>query len=265
MSTAARENRRPSHLADLWGKTALVTGATRGIGRALALGLSRAGVTVLVAGRSPSTAGTVAAEIRSTTGHRAIGIRLDVCSPRDELAGVIDSATGMVGEIDILVNNAGVITRSPSVELSADDWQSVVHTNLTGTFDVTRIVGARMLSVGRGRIINITSVLAFSGGRSVVAYAATKGAVAQLTRALAVEWAASGVTVNAIAAGYIRTDLTAALQLDPARSQEILARVPAGRWGEPNDLVGPVCFLASDMSAYVNGAVLAVDGGWLAA
>ncbi|MFC9876231.1 SDR family oxidoreductase [Nocardia salmonicida] len=242
-----------------------MTGATRGIGRALALGLSRAGVTVLVAGRSAATAHSVAAEIQSATGHRTIGIRLDVCSPRDELSRVIDSATEMVGEIDILVNNAGIITRSPSIDVSADDWQSVVHTNLSGTFEVTRSVGARMLSARSGRIINITSVLAFSGGRSVVAYAATKGAVAQLTRSLAVEWAASGVTVNAIAAGYIRTDLTAALRLEPTRSQEILARVPAGRWGEPDDLVGPVCFLASDMSAYVNGAVLAVDGGWLAA
>jgi 2-dehydro-3-deoxy-D-gluconate 5-dehydrogenase len=165
--------------------------------------------------------------------------------------------------VDILVNNAGIIRRAPAVEHDDLDWDEVLEIDLTAVFRLCRAAGARMVAKGHGKIINVASLLAFQGGILVPSYAAAKGGVAQLTKALANEWAASGVNVNAIAPGYMRTENTRALQDDPVRHQQITSRVPAGRWGEPTDLAGPVVFLASRASDYLNGHVLVVDGGWM--
>jgi 2-deoxy-D-gluconate 3-dehydrogenase len=167
------------------------------------------------------------------------------------------------GVIDILVNNAGIIRRAPAAEHSDEDWDRVLQINLTAAFVLSRQIGRQMVARGRGKIIFIASILSFQGGITVPGYAASKGGIAQLTMALANEWAGRGVNVNAIAPGYVRTDNTQALRDDAMRSQQILARIPAGRWGEPDDLKGPAVFLASDASDYMHGAVLLVDGGWM--
>ncbi len=180
-------------------------------------------------------------------------------TPDELVAATVDQ----LGGLDILINNAGIIRRSPAVDFSDDDWAAVVDVNLTATFRLCRAAGRHMLARGRGKIVNVASLLAFQGGITVPAYAASKGGVAQLTKALANEWAARGVNVNAIAPGYIRTDNTAALQADPVRNRQILERIPAGRWGEPADIGGAAVFLASRASDYVNGHVLVVDGGWM--
>lgn len=247
----------------LTGRNAIVTGGTRGIGYGLALGLGEAGASVFVTGRSKNGVDEAVATLRDR-GIEADGIAWDVTDTEraDEVVrSVVDSA----GRLDILVNNAGIIERSPAEEFPLADWQRVISTNLTAAFALSQAAGRVMVEQGRGRIINIASVLGFSGGRNVVAYSAAKGGLVQLTRALAVEWSGRGVTTNAIAAGYVETDLTAALRSDPERYQSLLSRIPAGRWGVPEDLVGATVFLASDAAAYVTGAVLAVDGGWLAA
>ena len=170
----------------------------------------------------------------------------------------------LLGPVDILVNNAGIIRRTPAAEHSDEDWDAVVNINLSAVFRMCRAAGVHMLERGSGKIVNIASLLAFQGGIIVPGYAAAKGGVAQLTKALANEWAAKGINVNAIAPGYMSTDNTAALRADTARYSQILERIPAGRWGEPEDLAGAVVFLASNASAYVNGHVLVVDGGWMA-
>jgi len=169
----------------------------------------------------------------------------------------------VVGDIDILVNNVGIIRWAPAVESIDDDWDDVLAVNLMAVYKLCRAAGKRMIANGRGKIVNISSLLAFQGGITVPSYAASKGGVAQLTKALANEWASKGVNVNAIAPGYIHTDNTAALAADPARNQQITVRIPAGRWGEPADLGGAAVFLASRASDYVNGHVLVVDGGWM--
>jgi 2-deoxy-D-gluconate 3-dehydrogenase len=177
---------------------------------------------------------------------------------------LIDEVAGGLGRLDILVNNAGLIRRAPAAEYSDDDWDRVIEVDLTAAFRLARAAGALMIASGRGgRIVNVASILAFQGGITVPAYAAAKGGLAQLTKALANEWAAKGVNVNAIAPGYIETDVTTALRADPIRNRQILDRIPAGRWGQPDDLAGAVVFLASPASRYVHGHVLAVDGGWL--
>lgn len=253
----------PLHLFDLTGKVALVTGATRGLGRAIAAGLARAGAHVVVTGRSSSTARAVAEELVAE-GRRATGTALDVTRP-EQVTEVLSQVAEDNGGLDIVVNNAGVIERHPAEHYPDDSWRRVLDTNLDGTFFVSRAAGALMLRQGGGSIVNVASVLATSGGRNVVAYAASKGALVQLTRSCAVEWAARGVRVNAIAAGYFETDLTADLRDDPDRSRALLGRVPAGRWGRPEELVGAVLYLASPAAGYVHGAVLEVDGGWTAA
>jgi 2-dehydro-3-deoxy-D-gluconate 5-dehydrogenase len=175
---------------------------------------------------------------------------------------VAETIAGL-GGLDLLVNNAGTIRRAPAAETSDEDWLAVIDVNLHGVFRGCRAAGRHMLERGRGKIVNVASLLSFQGGITVPAYAAAKGGVAQLTRALANEWAGRGVNVNAIAPGYVRTDNTAALQKDATRSRQILERIPAGRWGEPSDVVGPAVFLCSPASDYVHGHVLVVDGGWM--
>jgi 2-deoxy-D-gluconate 3-dehydrogenase len=218
------------------GRVALVTGGNRGLGRACADALAEAGATVIAAGSR----------------------ELDLAS-----ADLHAYVSGL-DRIDILVNNAGIIRRAPAAEVTADDWDAVLTVNLDAAFQLSQAAGRRMIAQGHGKIINIASMLSFQGGIRVPAYTASKHAILGLTRALANEWAGSGVNVNAIAPGYMATDNTAALRADPDRAPGILDRIPAGRWGEPDDLKGAVVFLASDAARYVHGAVLPVDGGWLA-
>ena len=242
------------------GLNALVTGAGTGIGAALAQALAAAGADVACHGNKhvpDETAGAI-----RKLGRRAAVLVGDV---RDAATAdaLVEGTVRELGSIDILVNNAGTIRRSPAVDFSDDDWAAVIDVNLTAVFRLCRAAGKHMVARGRGKIVNIASLLSFQGGITVPAYAASKGAVAQLTKALSNEWASKGVNVNAIAPGYIRTDNTAALQADPTRSRQILERIPAGRWGEVSDLTGAAVFLASPASNYVNGHLLVVDGGWL--
>ncbi len=245
------------------GAVALVTGGTRGIGRAVADGLAAAGAIVTVTGRDAG----VLDEVVGAAAHRGLtmyGLPWEAQQPQAADA-LVDQILDRHGQLDILVNNAGAIQRAPAEQHTLAGWQRMIETNLTGAFALSAAAGRVMLPRGRGRIVNIASVLAFSGGRGVVAYAASKGGLIQLTRSLAVEWADRGVLVNAIAAGYIDTDLTQPLRTDPVRHGELLTRIPAGRFGTPADLIGPTIFLCSSAASYVTGAVLAVDGGWLAA
>jgi 2-deoxy-D-gluconate 3-dehydrogenase len=243
----------------LQGKVALVTGASRGLGRGMAIGLAEAGADVVVHASVPP-AGT-AREIEQL-GRRAVAFGADLAD-RPSVDRLAQEAVAAFGRIDILVNNAGIIKRQPAVDHSDEFWDSVIEVNLSSMFRLSRAIGAQMLERGSGKIINIASLLSFQGGITVPGYAAAKGGVAQLTKALANEWAPRGINVNAIAPGYMATDNTAALRDDPVRSRQILERIPAARWGTPADLAGAVIFLASPSSDYVNGQVLAVDGGWL--
>jgi len=248
---------------DLRGKVALVTGGTRGIGRALAEGLGDAGAAVAITGRQRDSVEDAAAELRKR-GVKATGVPWDA-QEHDLARDVVSAVLAEWGRLDILVNNAGIIERYPATDYPLESWNRVIATNLTSVMALSQAAGKEMIAQGGGRIVNIASVLAFSGGRNVVAYAASKGGLVQLTRALAVEWANHGVAVNAIAAGYIRTDLTSALRSDPNRERELLSRIPLARWGMPSELTGATIFLSSEAASYVTGAVLAVDGGWTAA
>ncbi|MFG1753227.1 SDR family oxidoreductase [Streptosporangium sandarakinum] len=241
----------------LEGRTALVTGARTGIGRAVAVGLAAAGADLVLHGRDDDL-DEVEAEVRGT-GRRATRWILDLSDP-----GRIPEAAERLGPVDVLVNNAGIIRRAPAAGHSYADFRDVLDVNLDAVFLLSRAVGAGMLTRRSGKIIMIASMLSFQGGINVPGYTASKHAVAGLTRALACEWAASGVQVNAIAPGYIATENTRRLREDPVREAEIAGRIPAGRWGAPEDLVGAAVFLASSASDYVNGHLLAVDGGWLA-
>ena len=244
------------------GRVALVTGGNRGLGQAYAVALAEAGADVALLGRSDtaSTRTPVAA-----LGRRLVDVPGDLSRAAPaELAAAVDTVVTELGRLDILVNNAGIIRRAPAVEVTARDWDEVMTVNLDAVVHLSQAAGRVMLARGGGRIINIASMLAYQGGIRVPGYAATKHAVVGLTRALANEWAGAGVNVNAIAPGYIATDNTASLRADPERAQAILDRIPAGRWGRPDDLMGAVVFLASDAARYVHGAVLPVDGGWLA-
>ena len=255
----------PSHLGaifDLHGQHALVTGASRGLGRAMAMALASAGADVVCATTHAGGARETVEAIEGS-GRRAWEVVADL-GDRDALESMTTDVELAAGPIDILVNNAGTIRRQAAVEYSIADWDTVMRTNLDATFLLCQHFGREMVSRGSGKIINVASLLSFSGGMTVPAYTASKHAVAGLTKALANEWAAHGVQVNAIAPGYFRTDNTQALQDDEARSEQISARIPAGRWGEPSDLAGAVIFLASRASDYVNGHLLVVDGGWMA-
>jgi 2-deoxy-D-gluconate 3-dehydrogenase len=242
------------------GLAALVTGAGTGIGGAIARALAEAGADVACHGNKHAPEEAVA-EIRKL-GRRAVVVQGDVREAATADA-LVEATVRELGAIDILVNNAGTIRRAPAVDFSDEDWAAVLDVNLTAVFRLCRAAGKRMIARGRGKIVNISSLLAFQGGITVPSYAASKGGVAQLTKALANEWASKGVNVNAIAPGYIHTDNTAALAADPVRNQQITVRIPAGRWGEPADLGGAAVFLSARASDYVNGHVLVVDGGWM--
>ncbi len=243
-------------LFDLAGRKALVTGGSRGIGRGIAQGLKEAGAEVAVIGRSETVFQTAAED-------GFLPIQADL-GDREELRRGFEEATAKLRGLDILVNNHGLQRRHPAERFPLADWDLVIEVNLTSIFELCQLAAGIMLPRAQGKIINIASVLSFSGGITVPAYAAAKGGVAQMTKALANEWAGKGVNVNAIAPGYIATDLNEALINDPVRNRQILERVPAGRWGIPDDLKGVAIFLASPASDYVHGAVLPVDGGWLA-
>ncbi|UNZ15845.1 SDR family oxidoreductase [Streptomyces sp. 891-h] len=250
----------PSPLFDLRGRTALVTGSRTGIGRAIAVGLAQAGADLVLHGHHDDlddTARQVEAAGRSA--RRWIRDLSSTEHLAEEAGEVLDETP-----VDILVNNAGIIRRSPATEMADEDWTAVLTTNLDAVFTLARAAGARMLARGSGKIINIASLLSFQGGINVAGYTASKHAVTGLTRALANEWAGRGVQVNAIAPGYIATSNTRALRSDPVREPEIRSRIPAGRWGTAEDLVGAAVFLAAPASDYVCGHVLTVDGGWLA-
>ncbi|MEO6391604.1 MAG: 2-dehydro-3-deoxy-D-gluconate 5-dehydrogenase KduD [Pyrinomonadaceae bacterium] len=246
------------------GKVALVTGASAGLGAAIAVALAEAGADVAVHGnsRTPDATG----ELITARGRRSLTLRGDLAdsdTPRHLVEHTIDE----FGRLDILINNAGTIRRAPAVSYSENDWASVIEVNLTSVFRLSQLAGRHMLErtdgVRGGKIVNIASLLSFQGGMTVPAYAASKGGVAQLTKALANEWAAQGVNVNAIAPGYMRTDNTTALQNDETRNRQILERIPAARWGEADDLAGAAVFLSSPASDYMHGHILVVDGGWM--
>jgi 2-deoxy-D-gluconate 3-dehydrogenase len=244
------------------GKNALVTGSRTGLGAAIAIGLAQAGANVVVHGRSTAGMDAVCAAIRDA-GGKALTAVGDVAQP-EVCEKLVDITTREFGSLDILINNAGIIRRSPAAEFSARDWQDVIDANLSAVFRLSQLAGRQMLERKSGKIVNIASLLSFQGGILVPAYAAAKGAVAQLTKAMANEWASRGVNVNAIAPGYMVTANTAALREDPVRSRQILERIPAGRWGDPQDIAGAAVFLSSPASDYIHGHVLVVDGGWLA-
>lgn len=245
----------------LEGKTALVTGAAGGLGAAIAIALAEAGAAVACHGnRRPADA---TAEQIQSVGKQAQSFSADLSQAHgaDKLFSTVSAA---MGAPDILVNNAGMIHRNTAESFEADAWNTVLQVNLTSVFRLSQLAGTEMLKQGSGKIINIASLLSFQGGIRVPAYAASKGGVAQLTKALANEWAGRGIQVNAIAPGYFRTENTSALQKDETRNRQILERIPAQRWGNPEDIAGAAVFLASSASDYVNGEVLVVDGGWMA-
>ena len=245
---------------DLTGNAAVVTGAGTGLGRGMALALASAGADIVVVDRTPAE--EVAFEIRRL-GRRALAVTADL-SVMASVDLVVETCVAEFGKVDILVNNAGIIRRTPAIEFSEQDWDDVMAVNAKAVFFLAQAAARDMVKRGRGKIISTASLLAFQGGILVPSYAASKGAVAQVTKALANEWAQHGINVNAIAPGYMATNNTKALREDPVRSRAILDRIPAGRWGVPEDLQGAVVFLASPASDYVNGHVLVVDGGWLA-
>lgn len=246
---------------NLQGKVALVTGCDKGLGQGMALGLAEAGCDIISVSRSipQETAEKVAA-----LGRRMFAIQADLSQP-DAIADIVPAAVAAAGRIDILVNNAGTIRREDALTFSEKNWDDVMNLNLKSVFFLSQAVAKQFLQQGNGgKIINIASMLSFQGGIRVPSYTASKSGVLGITRLLANEWAQHGINVNAIAPGYMATNNTQQLRDDAERSKEILDRIPAGRWGTPDDLKGPVVFLASSASDYINGYTVAVDGGWLA-
>lgn len=245
------------------GKVALVTGAARGLGQALARGLAEAGAEVVLLDVLPLDDSL--REVASL-GRRGFGLTEDLSSLTAERAGeIVARSVALAGRLDILVNNAGIIRRAPALDYPSEDWEAVLGLNLSSAFFLSQAAARHFVAAGqRGKILQTASLLSFQGGLFVPAYAAAKSGLAGLTRALANEWASLGINVNAIAPGYMVTEVTAALRADPVRSEAILSRIPAGRWGEPADLQGAAVFLASAASDYLHGVVLPIDGGWLA-
>lgn len=247
---------------DLTGKTALVTGCNKGIGKGMALGLAEAGADIIGVSASLELSGSDIENKVTALGKKFKAYQADF-SNRDSLYAFIKKALAENPAIDILVNNAGTIMRAPAAEHSDEYWDKVITINLDSQFIMAREIGKHMLQRGSGKIIFTCSLLSFQGGITVPGYAASKGALASLVKALSNEWASKGVNVNGIAPGYIATDNTEALRNDAARSKTIMDRIPAGRWGEPEDFKGAVVYLASPASGYVNGTILTVDGGWM--
>jgi 2-deoxy-D-gluconate 3-dehydrogenase len=247
---------------DLTGKTALVSGCKRGLGRGMAVALAQAGADIIGVSATLETEGSAVQADVEALGRKFKGYACDFAD-KAQLLAFADQVRAENPQIDILVNNSGTIKRAPAAQHSDDDWDEVIEVNLSSQFRLTRAIGADMVARGSGKVIFTASLLSFQGGITVPGYAASKGGIAQLTKAFANEWAAHGVNVNAIAPGYIATDNTQALREDAARSKSILERIPAGRWGDPTDFAGPIVFLASEASSYIHGTVLAVDGGWL--
>lgn len=246
-------------LFSLKGRTAVVTGATRGLGQGMALGLAEAGADIVGIGSSnqPETKEKV-----ESLGRSYFEIRADLLNQKN-LSSVVEEAVSKTGKVDILVNNAGIIRREVAEKFSDEDWHDVVDINLNTVFKLTRDFGKHMIDNGFGRVVNIASMLSFQGGLKVPAYSATKHGVAGLTKSFANEWASKGVNVNAIAPGYFVTDNTAPIRENKDRYDFITSRIPKGEWGSPEDLKGPVVFLASEAGHYVNGHILCVDGGWM--
>lgn len=250
-------------LFSLEGKTALVTGCKRGIGFAMAEALAEAGADILGVSASLETEGSDIEKAVKATGRKFKGYQCDF-SDRKSLYSFIEKVKSENPQIDILINNAGTIMRKPAAEHPDEYWDKVIEVNQNAQFILTREIGKEMIKRGSGKVIFTASLLTFQGGITVPGYAASKGAIGQLTKAFANEWASKGVQINAIAPGYIATDNTEALRNDPDRSESILSRIPAGRWGKPEDFKGPTIFLASSASDYMNGEVMLVDGGWMA-
>ena len=251
-----------TQLLSLEGKTAVVTGGTSGIGRAISLGLADAGADVVATARRQNEVDQTAAEVEAR-GRRTVRIASDVCN-RATLETLLAAVLRSLGKVDILINCAGRIKRAPTVDFPEEEWTSILDTNLTGTLRACQVFGPHMLGRGYGRIINISSLNSFVALSEVAAYAASKAGVASLTRSLAVEWSKKGVTVNAIAPGVFRTDLNAQLLDSTPRGQELLMRTPMGRFGKTEELIGAAVFLASDSASFVTGQTLVVDGGFLA-
>jgi NAD(P)-dependent dehydrogenase (short-subunit alcohol dehydrogenase family) len=251
-----------SKIFNLEGKTAVVTGGTSGIGRALSLGLAEAGADVIATARREQQVDETAADIEQL-GRQTLRMPSDVCD-RVSLERLLAGTLEKFSKVDILVNCAGIIKRTPTIDISEEDWNNIINTNLTGTLRTCQVFGRPMLERGYGRIINIASLNSFVALNEVAAYAASKAAVASLTRSLAVEWSKKGVTVNAVAPGVFRTDLNAKLLDSSPRGQELLMRTPMGRFGKTEELIGATVYLASDSASFVTGQVLVVDGGFLA-
>jgi 2-deoxy-D-gluconate 3-dehydrogenase len=247
---------------DLTGKVALVTGCKRGIGFAIAEGLAAAGADIIGVSATLELQQSDIEKSVIALGRKFYAYQCDFAD-RSQLYAFLEIVSKDHKVIDILVNNAGTILRNPAVDHSDEYWDSVLEINLSAQFILSRALGAKMIENGQGKIIFIASLLSFQGGINVPGYAAAKGGIASLTKALANEWASKGVNVNAIAPGYIETDNTEALRNDPDRSTSILQRIPANRWGKPSDFAGPAIFLASDAASYVHGTILTVDGGWM--
>jgi 2-dehydro-3-deoxy-D-gluconate 5-dehydrogenase len=253
----------PRALFDLSGKLAVVTGARRGIGLAMAQALAAAGADIIGVSAQPAPSGSDVQRAVEATGRRFTGLQVDL-SDRAAVAKLAATLDQDMPPIDILVNNAGTIARAPALEHDDTTWDRVLEVNLTAPFVLARAVGRQMVQRGHGKVIYTASMLSFQGGVQVPSYTATKSAIAGLVKALSNEWAPHGVNVNAVAPGYIATDNTAALRADPIRNRAILDRIPAGRWGHAIDVAGATVFLASAASDYVCGSIIAVDGGWLA-
>ena len=249
-------------LFDLHGKVAIVTGGNGGLGRGMAMGLARAGADIVIAARNEAKTAAVATEFRQTYGVRVLELRVDVCQEAD-VQGMVEHTLHAFGRVDILVNNAGTNIRKTPQELTAADWQTVIDTNLRSVFLGSQAVYAPMVRGGGGKIINNGSMFSLFGGSHVLAYAASKGGVVQLTKSLAVSWAKDNIQVNAILPGWLHTDLTnGAIRELPGLYERVLARTPQGRWGQPEDLAGAAVFLASRASDFITGVALPVDGGY---
>lgn len=249
------------NMFDLTGKTAIVTGGNKGLGKGMTEGLCEAGAKVAILASSESVYET--AKEFCERGYSVIGIRCNLADEASIEQSFAEALDRLGGKLDILVNNAGIQRRNPSEDFLMSDWDDVINVNLKAVFKLCQLAGRNMLINGRGKIVNLASMLSFFGGYTVPAYAAAKGGVAQLTKALANEWASKGICVNAIAPGYMATQMNTKLIEDPKRNTEILARIPMGRWGNEQDMKGVVVFLSSSASDYLSGAVIPVDGGYL--